>query len=138
MNATQLAAVDRSIRQGNKCQTMETPFSPMMGNFAIASGNGEESLTLSSFKSHSLSNRRNIYIQYSKTIFIIVGCVLRCFFTPEWRPRLLQVLDGSDRCQKLWRDKFLASIMIFCNHNRTCMHHARGCRNKKSHVQMAS
>ena len=41
MNATQLAAVDRSIRQANKCQTMETPFAPAMGNFAIASGNGE-------------------------------------------------------------------------------------------------
>ena len=57
MNAMQLAAVDRSIRQENKCLTMETPpiaFVRMMGNFGIASGNGMGSLTLSSFKSDSI------------------------------------------------------------------------------------
>ena len=57
MNAMQLAAVDRSIRQENKCLTMETPpiaLVRMMGNFEIASGNGMESLTLSSFKSDSI------------------------------------------------------------------------------------
>ena len=56
MNATQLAAVDRSIRQENKCLTMETPPRRSDDGKLWDRFGGKGSLTRSSFESDSVED----------------------------------------------------------------------------------